>query len=505
MDPVFFAMSCMRRRCFQDCIDVCTGLLMQNPRDLAVWSLKTHALASLTWIDDTEMEEEGLGEILLDENAVASVPRPGTSFAAPKTGAGSGADAAIRPVSRSGRPLTGFARPGTGSARPGTGSIGMEQALKLGRGGTAGGSRPMTTLGRQVRLGTASMVASGSGTFIDVHRLDLKKYATRPALAKALCDFTLYHDHNPRKALELAAAASVACGYQDWWWKARLGKCYYQLGLLRDAEKQFKSALREQPMVAIYLELTKVYVKLDQPLLALELLGKACEAVPADATLLVARARVHDMLGDAVAAGADYKAVLKRDPSNVEAMASLAANHFYADQPEVALRFYRRLLQMGCAGAELHNNLGLCCFYAAQYDMALSCFERALALADDSNMADVWYNIAQVATGIGDLKLAYQALRIAASVDATHAESHNNLGVLELRKGRIEAARSHFRAAQELGEHMHEPHFNSALLAYKLGELESSYAHAEKSKAAYAAHSDTRELLKQLESHFGTT
>ena len=47
--------------------------------------------------------------------------------------------------------------------------------------------------------------------------------------------------------------------------------------------------------------------------------------------------------------------------------------------------------------------MGLCCFYAGQYDLTLSCFERALMLADDDNMADVWYNIGQVAIGVGDL------------------------------------------------------------------------------------------------------
>ena len=58
---------------------------------------------------------------------------------------------------------------------------------------------------------------------------------------------------------------------------------------------------------------------------------------------------------------------------------------------------FRRLLQMGVYNTELFNNLGLCCFYAQQYDMALNCFERALSLATDENMADVWYNIGQVA------------------------------------------------------------------------------------------------------------
>ena len=49
--------------------------------------------------------------------------------------------------------------------------------------------------------------------------------------------------------------------------------------------------------------------------------------------------------------------------------------------------------------AELWNNLGLCCFHASQYDMALGCFERAFRLADDASMADVWYNIGQIALG----------------------------------------------------------------------------------------------------------
>ncbi|CAM9818900.1 unnamed protein product, partial [Hapterophycus canaliculatus] len=122
------------------------------------------------------------------------------------------------------------------------------------------------------------------------------------------------------------------------------------------------------------------------------------------------------------------------DASNIEAIASLAANHFYGDQPEVALRFYRRLLQMGASSPEVWQNLGLCCFYAAQYDMSLKCFESALAAASDDVAADIWYNVGHVAIGIGDLGLAYQAFKIAISVDSNHAESYCNLAALEVRK-----------------------------------------------------------------------
>ena len=43
----------------------------------------------------------------------------------------------------------------------------------------------------------------------------------------------------------LRCKCMITCS-QDWWWKARLGKCYYQLGLMRDAEKQFRSSLKNQ-------------------------------------------------------------------------------------------------------------------------------------------------------------------------------------------------------------------------------------------------------------------
>ena len=39
-----------------------------------------------------------------------------------------------------------------------------------------------------------------------------------------------------------------------------------------------------------------------------------------------------------------YKQVLKFDNNSIEAIASIAAYNFYTDKPEVALRFYKRLL-----------------------------------------------------------------------------------------------------------------------------------------------------------------
>jgi hypothetical protein len=60
-----------------------------------------------------------------------------------------------------------------------------------------------------------------------------------PAL---LCCCTCYQDGNMKKVLELAGHATALQGSNDWWWQERLGKAYYQLGLLRDADKHFAEA-----------------------------------------------------------------------------------------------------------------------------------------------------------------------------------------------------------------------------------------------------------------------
>lgn len=503
LNPFFKALSRFRQRRWDECVDICTDLLEQNSRDQAVWFLKCRALTCKLWMDDVEIDEEGVADILMDENAVAQAPRPGTSLSRPlnKSDTPGAPSQVIRPVSSGGRAVTGFARPGTN--RPTTSSAGRDITTAM-QGNRPGTSRPLTSMGRLVRLGTASMQNQDGGEFVRLESLDLHKYAQKPAIAKALCDYMLWYARNPRKALELSSEATQAADFKDWWWKARLGKAYYQLGLLRDAEKQYKSSLRDEEMIGTHLELCKVYLRFDQPNSALDQYGRAAEKFQGDTHILLGLARTYDMLNALLRGVSFYKKVLQSDAVNTEAIACLASHHFYTDQPELALRFYRRLLQNGVVNTEIWNNMGLCCFYAGQYDLTLSCFERALMLADDENMADVWYNIGQVAIGVGDVGLAYQSFKIALSMEPNHAESYSNLGVLELRKGNVEQAQAHFNTALRLGPHLFEPAFNGALLAFKLGEFQESFELANKALEAYPDHIESKELIKQLKTHFSS-
>lgn len=180
-----------------------------------------------------------------------------------------------------------------------------------------------------------------------------------------------------------------------------------RLGLYREAEKQFRSALNHQEMVDTYLYLAKVvhdritspktnllhnekyflyelinrktcpsqvYQRLDQPITALNLFKQGLDHFPGEVTLLTGIARIHEvqyaalvLTTDELVLSADarkpiftfyavissqemnnissateyYRDVLKQDNTHVEAIACIGSNHFYTDQPEIALRFYR--------------------------------------------------------------------------------------------------------------------------------------------------------------------
>ncbi|KAJ3613036.1 hypothetical protein NHX12_019292 [Muraenolepis orangiensis] len=479
MDPLFLAWSYFRRRKLQQCSDICSKILEDSPYDQAAWSLKTQALTEMVYIDEIEVDQEGIAEMMLDESSIAQVARPGTSLRLPGTSHGGGPTPAVRPMTQSGRPITGFVRPSTQSGRPGT----MEQAIRTPR--TAGTARPVTSAsGRFVRLGTASMLTNPEGPFIHLSRLNLSKYSQKPNLSKTLFEYIFHHENDVKNATEHAQ-------FKDWWWKVQLGKCYYRLGLYRESEKQFRSALNHQEVVDTYLYLAKVYQRLDQPITALNLFKQGLDRFPGEEMNNITSATEY------------YKEVLKQDNTHVEAIACIGSNHFYTDQPEIALRFYRRLLQMGVYNCQLYNNLGLCCFYAQQYDMTLSSFERALALvANDEEQAEVWYNIGNVAVGIADLTLAYQCFKLSLAFNNDHAEAYNNLAVLELRKGHIEQSKAFLQTAATLAPHMYEPHFNLATLSEKIGDLQSSYIAAQKSEDAFPEHVDTQQLLKDLRQHF---
>lgn len=204
------------------------------------------------------MEYDGVVDQLMDESAMAVNPRPGTTLrqtAKPVPG---------RPVSRrTGRQVSGMLRP---SSRTVTGNI--KNALATGRGLQT--AQPLTAkIGRMLRQGTASMITSPNGPFVNLSRIDLSKYTQKRYLAKALFEYIFYHDHETSVALQMANEAQLL-DENDWWWHLRRSLCHYRLGLHREAEKNVREAMKIQVHPDHFLYLAKIYAKIDLPAQAIE-------------------------------------------------------------------------------------------------------------------------------------------------------------------------------------------------------------------------------------------
>ncbi len=491
MERFALALSRFRRNKFDECIILCDELLSKTPDDMAVQLLKTHAIRRKNWVDDLDVDEEGLGEMLLDNHKLSTMPRPGTSLN--KLNSSSGVSPMVRPTSNAGRPLSGVVRPQSSNKK---GTAINNQVRQTGRVAT---SRATTSGGRYLRLATASLKSLNSSLSLNINDIIPKNIVKNRSLARAVADYLFYVEKNFKKLLEVCSEATVHCNYSDWWWKYQLGRVYYKLGMLSDAEKQLTSAQKSFNLFSnTTLQLSNLFIKIDQPLRALDLLTKAFAENPGETYFLIYQARIQEMLNQFDTSMVLYKNVLALDNCNFEAIACIGSHHFYSDQPEIAMKFYKRLFELGINSAEVWNNLGLCAFYSGQYDFCLSCFERALLNADDETAGEVWYNISHVAIGIGDLPLAYQALKITIAYNSEHFEAFNNLGILEIKKGNIDQAKSNFILACKNTDFSFEPYFNYSAMKYKQGDLEEALKFSKKSLEIFPDHFESKEIRDKI-------
>lgn len=266
------------------------------------------------------------------------------------------------------------------------------------RTGIKTGSRTGSAI--NIRLGSASMFALGdpTGPMFHSSRLHPSKYADKPS-ARALFQFLYYHEGDIRKALDLCEAVSIHKGaLTGWWWNTQKARCYLALGSPRNAELPLRNALMNSPHPDTVLLLARAYVKIDQPLAAMEVCRAALDKLPGETSLLIQQARILELLSNLPASVRMYRQIAQIDAMNAEALACIAVNHFYENQPEMALLYYRRILSMGAHTPELYCNIGLCCLYGGQLDLVLPCFQRALRLVSTPEQkSDIWYNLSFVA------------------------------------------------------------------------------------------------------------
>jgi len=450
------AYALLRGRRFVACIEACRAVLAVSPGDPAAVVLLMRAQTGLC-----------AGTGLATE--LEAVP-PGAAFptAAAAAAAAGGEDGRAPGTAAVGMAVGGG---GPGTAR---GRVPTAQARAL---GTAAGGR-RERLGTS-RLGTASFRLGTAAAATDQDVLDPRRLPSAPGLSRIRCDYLLGVAGDARGALALCTEA-LAEAPADWWWALRAGVCHWHLGMYRDAVHVLEASLQcNAAHPPTYLWLASALAGVGQVGRALALLRMAHDRFPSDARALVGAARLLGGPSGAAspaACHALHARVAEADPRHVAAAAALARHAFESAQPEVALRYYQKLVQQGVAGPELWANLGITCFECSQYDMALGCFARALSgPAPDAVLAQVWYNAGLVAIALGELGLASQCLKLAVHVDADHHAAFVNMGALEHRRGNAGAALSEFKTAASAGA-VPEACFGGALLEASAGNLHEANA-----------------------------
>ncbi|XP_014362470.2 tetratricopeptide repeat protein 8 [Papilio machaon] len=329
----------------------------------------------------------------LAPTAVAKTPRPGTTF-----------DRQIRTAhqtSTSKRVNT------AASMKPG----GSALTVRAQSARTA-----LRSAGRASRAATALAGGPPVNMPISLRFLPKEETSFTPA-AKTLFEYVYYCEGDVRKAMDIAFQAQKSDNTSDWWWHHSLSRCYYTLGMFRQADECLRRALKQNKHISVYLRLIAMYVALDQPISALDICKQGLFVFHESTPLLMEQARINEQIGSSDVAVKDFRKVAIQDPFNMEAVANIAMYNFYNDQPEIAMRYYRRLLATTPPGSEIYNNLGLCCLYCSQWDLILPCFRQSLFFSTSpSSKADIWFNLAHVALSTGDMSLARRCLQVSLAI-----------------------------------------------------------------------------------------
>jgi tetratricopeptide (TPR) repeat protein/mono/diheme cytochrome c family protein len=159
--------------------------------------------------------------------------------------------------------------------------------------------------------------------------------------------------------------------------------------------------------------------------------------------------------------------LVRVNPRDAIAHASLGAFHGSAGDADRAIRHYRRALDAEPEFASAHYNLGLLLETHGAADSALYHYRAALRFRPDH--AGTHNNLGNLLLAQGQAAEAAVHFRRAIELDPQQAEAHNNLGRLLWDQGRTTEAIGHYRRALAARPRAAAPRFNLALALASAG------------------------------------
>ena len=164
------------------------------------------------------------------------------------------------------------------------------------------------------------------------------------------------------------------------------------------------------------------------------------------------------------------------DPDRPDTLYNFA-NLLKEDEPERAVKFYRRSLLIEPSQAAAWHNYGSTLSNLTLYQEAISSLRNSLLL--DPSVADVWCNLGLAYFGLEDFVCAERAFRYAISLDASHAPSHTNLGNALISVLQPEEALCHLERGVALDQSSTHSLWNLALAYLLLGDYKKGWEYYE--------------------------
>jgi predicted O-linked N-acetylglucosamine transferase (SPINDLY family) len=143
-------------------------------------------------------------------------------------------------------------------------------------------------------------------------------------------------------------------------------------------------------------------------------------------------------------------------------------------ETDASFASYRRAIELDEAHAEAHSNLGNLHRDHGRLDTALACYERAVRVRPD--YAQGHYNRAVVLAELGRWPDSLAAYDRAIELNGNHAEAHSNRGTVLQALGRLQDALGSFDRAIALNARLAQAHANRGNVLRSLDRLEEALA-----------------------------
>jgi Flp pilus assembly protein TadD len=181
----------------------------------------------------------------------------------------------------------------------------------------------------------------------------------------------------------------------------------------------------------------------------------------------------HHKSGRLADAEAIYRAILRKNPADANALNLLGSLAAQSGRSDEAVALLKKAVALGPGHAQFHGNLGAIYQKLQRYEQAIDSLRTATSLKPD--FAAAHENLGNAYLAVSDLKNAEIELREAAILAPSWDVPQNSLGCVYRQLGKLDQAAEHFNTARSLNPNYAEANWNLALLELLRGNFEAGW------------------------------